>query len=248
MYRNKWKWILAVLALAVVAGREAVALRKKSDLVCRTAQDLAKNADALRVWLIEAEADPFLGESAMRGTVNSVMVEFRSRSKWIQSEFTSRLLQEQAQQAFFKLNSSSEQNGMLVSALAEVSALKSVIRCERPSLEPDEFELMRKIEAGNAFWRDQKAYAALAKKEFERDRLVFCKGEELLRGLQRVLDVSARRCGKENLPLKLASVCKSEKSGVVALEMEDLKNQREFNLRKLRQKWTESVLRRLACS
>jgi len=245
---KKWKWILGALALATAAGAEGWALKKQSDRVCRSAVDLAQHAEALRVWLAEADADPFLGTSSLRGPVNSAIAEFRARSRWIQSELGARLLPEQARAAFQQLNTAGDSSAAVSGALLKVAGLKSGLQCEAPVPAVAESSLAQQVDTGNEFWRDQKAHAELAKLEFERDRVIFCKGDELLQGLRRVVQASLGRCQGEKLSAKQAAACDAQKTGPVAMEIADLEKQKEFNMRKLRQKWPEPVLKGLQCT
>lgn len=245
---KKWKWILGAVALTAAAGAEGWALKKQSDRVCRSAVDLAQHAGSLRVWLAEADADPFLGAPALRGPVNAVIAEFRARSRWIQSELGARLLPEQARAAFQELNTTGDNNTAFFGALAKVAELKAGLKCEGRIPAGEESSLARQVDAANEFWRDQKAHAELAKIEFERDRVIFCKGDELMHGLQRVVQASIGRCQGAKLSAKLAAACEAQKNGPVAAEITDLEKQKEFNMRKLRQKWPEPVLKGLQCS
>ncbi len=243
-----WKWLLGAVALVAAAGVEGWALKKQSERVCHSAVDLAQNAEALRAWILEAEADPYLGPAAMRGPVYGVIAEFRNRSRWIQSELSARLLPEQARAAFLRLNTAGDASLPVADALQGISALKPILVCEARRPAGEEAGLARQIEGAADFWRDQKLLAENAKLEFEQDRVIFCKADELLRGLQRVAQATAGRCAQEKLPPKVKKACEGEKTGPVALEMADLEKQKEFNLKKLRQKWNDGILKGLQCS
>src|SRR3990167_6823472 len=100
----KWKWIIAASVLVAVVAAEGWALRKQSERVWRSAVELATHAPSLSAWIEEAGRDPFLGTEAIRGPVSAAVESYRERSRWLYSEFSSRLLPEEAREAFRLVN------------------------------------------------------------------------------------------------------------------------------------------------
>jgi len=245
---TKWKWLALAAVFAAVVGGQGWALKKQLARVCRHSMELAHNASAVRTWLVEAEADPFLGEGAMRGPVNSVVANYRERSGWIQSELSSYFLPEKVRLAFQAMHSAGQDFASVARALEEVASLKTVLQCGAREPAAEEIGLRGQVAVGNEFWRDQKALAILAKKEFAADRLIYCKSDELLRDLQSIIAVSEERCQNPSLPAHLSKACRAGKSEAILGEMADIEKQKKFNERKLRAKWPAPVLRNLQCS
>jgi hypothetical protein len=240
------KWFFAISLLALSAGIQYWAIQKRSARVCRSASELSMQADRMRGWLSDSLRDPFLYGRVFRGHTGAVIEETLQRARWISSETSGSRLAPDAQAAFQKLGLAAGSEEKLAAALEGLAKLAPSLRCESRVPAGEDGQLHFRVGEASRAWEGEKQEAVLAKLSFEQDKLIYCKGDELLRGLQKVVATREARCKGEKLPPKLAASCK-EKSEALDGEIADLEKQKDFNMRKLRQKWPEPVLKELEC-
>lgn len=241
-----WKWIFAILLLAASAGAQYWAIERRSGRVCRAAAELSMHAPRVGVWLADSAADPFLHGAPFRGPTGAVLEEMLQRARWITSETSGGRLAPEAHKAFHRLAISAREPAALAENLAAVAALSPALRCEGRAPAGEESKLHFKVSEADRAWDEQKKQVATERLVFEQDRQIYCKGDELLRGLQKVLATRELRCKGGKLPPKQAVACQ-RKSEALDAEIADLEKQKDFNMKKLRQKWPEPVLKELAC-
>lgn len=240
------KWFLVITLLALSAGVQYWAIQKRSARVCRSAGELSMQAGRVRGWLADSARDPFLYGRVFQGQTGAVIEETLQRARWISSETSGSRLAPDAQAAFQKLGLAAGSEEQLASALEGVAKLAPSLRCEGRAPAGEDGQLHFRVGEASRAWEGEKREAVLAKLSFEQDKLIYCKGDELLRGLQKVVATREARCKGDKLPPKLAAACK-EKSVALDGEITDLEKQKDFNMRKLRQKWPEPVLKELRC-
>ncbi len=244
---------MLVFLLVGAAGAGAYLLKKRSQQICRSACEMAAHAPIVSGWVEEAARDPFLGAAALHGPTNGVFTEYQERARFIASDFSTRLLPEDVSRAFAALSIAGPNSKELVEGLRVLPSLAIGLHCGRlpPPASTDFKETLGKlVVTGALFWAERKAVVVIEKQEFERDRRIYCRGENLLRGLRDVLASAAESCRQAPHGSKLAKACGGGGQtgmGSVDAEISDLEKQKAFNLRKLKQKWLEGVLKRLEC-
>lgn len=239
------KWLIAAFALAVVVGLESWTFKQQTEKVCRSAAELAAYAGSVSSWIAEAKADPFLESEALREPMSSLIATYRDRSRWILSEFSTIVLPEQALAAFQELSRAGDLS-RLSPALTAVAELGRFMNCGVAADSEQASELTRKVREGREFWQSRKELVAQLKKEFAADAMIYCRSDDLLQGLGRVVSAREGRC--RDSAAKQRDACREGPSEALHGEIADLEKQKEFNMKKLRQKWPESVLKGLACT
>lgn len=243
-----WKWFFAILLLAASAAAQYWAIERRSGRVCRAAAELSAQAPRVRAWLADADADPFLHGAPFRGLTGAVVEEMLQRARWISSETSGGRLPPEAHKAYHELAISAREPAPLSAGLQAVAAFSSSLRCEGRAPAGEEGRLHFKVSEADRAWDEQKKQAEADKLVFAQDRLIYCKGDELLRSLSKVLATREARCKATKLPPKLAAACQEKTAEALDAEIADLEKQKDFNMKKLRQKWPEPVLKELACA
>lgn len=236
--------LLAALLTAGVAAR-----KRRIASTCRMARALAEHAPAAAAWVRQAEADPFLGAEAMGGPVGSALALFREQALRAVIDLPSRFSRAEARAAYHVLSRAAPGASQLAAALEAIVPAAADLRCDElgpPA--PGEGELSRLMAASRPFWASRVVAAAEGRREFGRDKEIYCRGESLLQGLRRMREVAAGICREAPPASRLAKGCAAG-AGSSALEEEvsDLERQQELNQRKLRQKWPEGALQGLRC-
>jgi hypothetical protein len=247
------KIFLAIFLLVAIAGAaEYWALRQRAAGLCHSARALARHAPALSALLREAEADPFLGEAALRGPPNGLTALYRDRARSISAELSARFLPAPATDALRRLALARGEGPELAAALDGLAPAAAGIDCRgtAPAAEAD--DLAKRIDTAQLFWAERRAVSKIERQEFARDQLIFCHGEDLLKKLRGVVLAADEACRAAKPGSKLARSCggasrEAAGTGSVEEEIRDLEKQKELNLRKLRQKWPVAVVAGLAC-
>ncbi len=241
--------ILAILLFAAAAA-EFWALKNRAQVLCLSAHSLAEHAPRVAGWVEEANADPFLGPAALQGMQN-VLDLYRLRSREISTELSSRFLSPRVREAFFALALAAEGSPDFAQSLRALPYAADGLRCDAGAAEPN---LAVKMEDASRYWRERGAQLVVDKTEFSRDKNIYCRSEQLLRGLHRLLEVAGKLCESSASGSKLKQACDRGKrtegfsvTGKIEAEISDLQKQKEFNMRKLQQKWPARVLKELSC-
>jgi hypothetical protein len=239
--------ILAALLLAT-AGGAFWELRRRAVEKEAAACVLAGHAPLVGGWVAEASADPYLGVAALRGPTNSVFAAYRTQARWIAEVPSSWLLPEEAREAFVALSLAELNSEEMAGRLRRLPAIATILHCD-PLPDSDRKDALGKlVRAGEVFWAERRAVAEVERREFARDRVIFCRSAALLERLRSVRDGAAASCGQAPPGSQLAKACAGGPvPGAVAAEISDLEKQKEFNMRKLRQKWPAGVIRGLEC-
>ncbi|MGZ3702851.1 MAG: hypothetical protein ACXWSD_13770 [Bdellovibrionota bacterium] len=246
------KWIfLLILVLVAVTGAEFWALRERAEATCHAGHELAARGAAVAEWIQEAAADPFLGSNALRGPPNALLAYYRDQARAIVSESSTRLLPEKPVLALQALIRAPEESPELVRALESLKPAFAGFECRKPPVKPSiGAEIDLRLQEGNAFWKERKLLAVQEKKDFARDRAIFCKGDKLLATLKNVVEAAGRACQRARAGSKMARNCTANPHyGATAVEAEirDVEKEKEFNRRKLQQKWTPGEMAGLEC-
>lgn len=248
---------LAIVALLLFAAATAEfwALKKRALNLCLSAHSLALHAPVASQWIIEANGDPFLGPKALQEDAQKVLENFRARAREISTELSSRFLSQEVRKAFLSLSLAPEGSQDFASALQELPKIAKGLACARrdPKAQ-EEQEWAQQVGAGAEYWKARKTQAAAEKEEFAADKDIYCRSDLLLRGLNLMLELASSQCAGSVKGTKLKKACdevvkKGDKSLTQNIEAEisDLQKQKEFNMRKLQQKWPPAVLEGLQC-
>ncbi len=240
------KWFLAIALLAVSAGVQYWAIKRRSERVCYSAVELSAQAPRFSAWLREAKSDPFLEARVFQGTTGSLLLEAVQRARWISSDTSGSRLSPEAEKAFRQLSQARTELGDLASSLEAVGRIAPQLHCESEKRKGTEPQLHFRVMEASRVWEYEKKAAVVDRATFEQDRIIYCKGDDLIRGIQKVISAREARCKGEKLSAQLAAACKGG-SGALEGEVADLEKQKDFNMRKLRQKWSEPVLKELHC-
>lgn len=242
------KWVMLFLVLLLcTAGVAAWMLRERVEALCHSSRSLARRAPLVSAWLAEAAAEPFLGESALDGPPSAVIAALRARARVIPSEFSARLVPEPAIKALQNFALAADRPALL-KALEELPAAVKSFECRKNESRPEDTDLDQDFGAAESYWKSRKDRLPADKAAFAADRLIFCKGEELLARLRGLAAVAERKCHDAKTGTKLAKSCSSG-GAISALdaEIQDVQRKRDMNERKLRQKWPTRVVEGLRC-
>jgi hypothetical protein len=244
------KLLLAVLLLAAAgAGYEYLTLRRRADALCHSVHALSMHAAAVSTWIRESEADPFLGENALRGPPQGVIATYRQRLRRLSTDWSARFLPAAAVQAIQRVGFENAEGATRLRALAALVPVTKALPC-RAEGAPANDSLAADVEAANHFWSDRKAAAGQDKLQFARDQVIFCHAEGLLAKLRGMVKASDEACQRAKAGSKLEKSCRAGRpASTVSVEREirDLEEERELNRRKLREKWPEAVVEGLRC-
>jgi hypothetical protein len=240
------KWIaLLILVLVGAGGVELWLLRRtRAEAACQAVHALARNVAPLETWLSEAAAEPYLGNAALRGEPAAVMNSVRARARSLVAE--AELLPVPTANALRALASAGPDPHAALASLP-LSLQSFLCREPRSSASPDA-ELEREIAAASEVFTARKLQVPHDKAEFARDLVIFCKGDQILARLKRVVDAAENKCQAAKAGTKMAKSCAAKRGdSALEAEMKDVEAQKAVNERKLRQKWPAAVVADLRC-